>query len=182
MKIFFALFIYFFSNHLFAQVYKGENDLYVILKGYQQDYRLIGSNAVCNFNMNDGNIEINFNMDDFKSLDSINASQFLVEEFEENIYPAFTLKANIPVNTIDRSTDQLQRLYVTAELLMGDVKQEIPIEFEYAFMDKNLLFDFNLILTTKNLVVTMPERYRKILTGVIQIKMYQGKLFTADYK
>jgi hypothetical protein len=106
----------------------------------------------------------------------------LEEEFEENIYPVFTLKANIPVNTIDRSTDKLQRLYVTAELLMGDVKQEIPIEFEYAFMDKNLLFDFNLILTTKNLVVTMPERYRKILTGVIQIKMYQGKLFTADYK
>jgi hypothetical protein len=165
-----------------GQVYKGENDLYIYLKGYQKDYTLLGRNALCSYQVAEGVLDIRIPLEKFKSLDSLDRQQYLIDEFEEDLYPDLNIKTIIPAGVIDKSSDKIQRFLVTADVMMGDITLHIPITIEIAFIDKNMFLDFTFQVTHKGLDVKIPEKHDKLLTGVIQFSMLNGKLQTSAYK
>lgn len=176
------LFTFILSNVLFGQIYKGENDLYLYLKGYQKDYTLLGRNALCSYQVAEGILDIRIPLEKFKSLDSLDGQQYLLDEFEEDLYPDLNIKAIIPAGVIDKSSDKIQRFSVTSDVIMGDVTLHVPITVDIAFIDKNMFLDFTFQITHKGLDVKIPEKYNKLLTGVIQFSMLNGKLQTNAYK
>ena len=64
---------------------------------------------------------------------------------------------------------------------MGDVTKVVPMDLELEYMDRDLMFDFVISLTAKDLVMVLPDKYKNILTGVIELRTDSGKLIVSNY-
>ncbi len=142
----------------------------------------MGRNALCSYQLAEGILDIRIPLEHIKSLDSLDGQQYLLDEFEEDLFPDLNIKAIIPAGVIDKSSDKIQRFSVTADVLMGDVTLHTPITIDIAFIDKNMFLDFTFQVTHKGLDVKIPDKYNTILTGVIQFSMLNGKHQTSAYK
>ncbi|HVD99765.1 MAG TPA: hypothetical protein VNB90_16265 [Cytophagaceae bacterium] len=159
-----------------AQQCQGENPITMVLKGYKKDYRFIAQNATFLLNANDGNFNFNISLEKFKTIDSIDAQTFLKEVLEEDFFTNLSFTAILPVSNIDKETDRMQKFNVSGNLVLGDIRKQIPLELELEYMDRDLMFDFVLTLTPKDLEIAFPDKYKSILTGVIQLRTDAGKL------
>lgn len=166
----------FSSTILSAQQAQGENPITMVLKGSKKDYRLVAQNATFLLNNVDGIFTFNISLEKFQSLDSIDAKTFMQDVFEEDFFTNLSFTAILPVSNIDKATDRLQKFNVSGNLVLGDIKKQIPIELELEFMDKDLMFDFVLTLTPKDLEVVFPDKYKPFLTGDIQLRTDGGRL------
>ncbi len=160
----------------FGQQCQGENPITMVLKGSKRDYKLIATNATFLVNMNDGTFSFNLSLEKFKSLDSIDAKVFLEEVFEEEYFQNLYFTSVIPFVKLDKATDKIQKFNVAGNLVLGDIAKIVPIDIELEYMDRDLMFDFILTLTPKDLVMVLPEKYKNILTGVIELRTDSGKL------
>jgi hypothetical protein len=165
-----------FINQSYGQQCQGENPITMVLKGYKKDYRLIANNATFLVDMNEGNFSFNISLEKFRSLDSIDAKTFLDDVFEEEYFTNLYYLANVPVSKLDKETDRVQRFNVSGTLVFGDVKKQIPLELELEYMDRDLMFDFILTLTPRDLEMVLPEKYKNVLTGNIELRTDAGKL------
>ncbi len=176
IRLLFTAFFVFAVLPGFAQQCQGENPITMVLKGYKKDYRLIAQNATFLLNGNDGNFNFNTSLEKFKSVDSIDAKTFLEEAFEEEFFTNLSFTAALPISSIDKGTDRLQKFNVSGTLVLGDLRKQFPLELELEYMDRDLMFDFVLTLNPKDLEMALPEKYKSILTGVIQLRTDAGKL------
>jgi hypothetical protein len=168
-------------NTLSAQQCQGENPVTMVLKGYKKDYKLIANNASFVINMNDGTFSFNLSLEKFKSVDSIDAKTFLDDVFEEEYFQNLYFMAVVPFVKVDKATDKIQKINVTGNLVLGDITKVVPMDLELAYMDRDLMFDFVISLTAKDLVMVMPDKYKNILTGVIELRTDSGKLIISNY-
>lgn len=167
---------FFLPASSFAQQCQGENPITMVLKGYKKDYRFIAQNATFLLNGNDGNFNFNISLEKFQPLDSIDAQSFMKEVFEEDFFTNLSFTAVLPVSNIDKETDRVQRFTISGALVLGDIRKQIPLDLELEYMDRDLMFDFILTLNPKDLEIVLPEKYKPILTGVIQLRTDAGKL------
>jgi hypothetical protein len=161
----------------FGQMGQGENPITMVLKGYKKDYKLIANNASFVVDMNEGNFSFNISMEKFKSLDSIDAKTFFEDVFEEEYFQNLYFQVVLPISKLDKETDRIQKFSVSGNFVLGDIKKQVPLELELEYMDRDLMFDFILTLTPKDLVMVLPDKYKNILTGIIEIRTDSGKLF-----
>ena len=159
-----------------AQQAQGENPITMVLKGHQKDYRLVAQNATFVLNSLEGVFNFNISLEKFQSSDSIDAKTFMQDVFEEDFFTNLSFTAILPLSNIDKATDRLQKFNVSGNLVLGDIKKQIPIELELEYMDRDLMFDFVLTLTPKDLEVVFPDKYKSILTGTIQLRTDSGRL------
>ncbi len=181
MKHFVLVITYFLfgvaSIPVFGQMGQGENPIIMVLKGYKKDYKLIANNASFVADMNEGNFSFNVSMEKFKSLDSIDAKTFFEDVFEEEYFQNLYFQVVLPISKLDKETDRIQKFSVSGNFVLGDIKKQVPLELELEYMDRDLMFDFVLTLTPKDLVMVLPDKYKNILTGIIEIRTDSGKLF-----
>jgi len=174
--IFLALILFCSANSLHAQICQGENQIVMVLKGYKRDYKIIANNATFLVNMNDGTFSFNVSMEKFMSADTIDMKTFLDDVFEEEYFQNLYFNANVPFTKVDKATDKIQKINVTGNLVLGDVTKIVPIDLELEYMDRDLMFDFVISLTSKDLVMVLPDKYKSFLTGVIELRTDSGKL------
>jgi hypothetical protein len=162
---------------VFGQMGQGENPITMVLKGYKKDYKFLANNASFLVDMNEGNFSFNVSLDKFKSMDSIDTKTFFEDVFEEEYFQNLYFQVVLPISKLDKETDRIQKFSVSGNFVLGDIKKQVPLELELEYMDRDLMFDFLLTLTPKDLVMVVPDKYKNILTGVIEIRTDSGKLF-----
>lgn len=175
------IFLLIMTDSSSAQQCQGENPVTMVLKGYKKDYKLIANNASFMVNMNEGTFSFNLSLEKFKSVDSIDAKTFLDDVFEEEYFQNLYFIAVVPFTKVDKATDKIQKINVTGNLVLGDVTKVVPMDLELEYMDRDLMFDFVISLIAKDLVMVLPDKYKNILTGVIELRTDSGKLIVSNY-
>ncbi|HSZ24375.1 MAG TPA: hypothetical protein VK766_01585 [Cytophagaceae bacterium] len=164
-----------------AQQCQGENPITMILKGYKTDYRLLAPNATFLIDMNEGVFSMNISLEKFKSLDSIDAKTFLESVFEEDFFQNLSYIGIIPVSKFDKESGKIQKFTISGNLVLGDIKSQVPMDLTLDYMDRDLIFSFVLTLTPKDLTMSIPDSYKSILTGNIELRTDNSKLIIPKY-